>query len=336
VTYLTREVPGCGGQFKESPDDFEVEEIPAYGASGEGEHLLVWVEKRGLSTPELIKLLASAFGVKERDVGSAGLKDRHAVTRQLLSFPAKQAEPALASAVLPEQVKVLWAKRHGNKVKTGHLKGNRFTLVVRGVADADAANATLRRLAGAGLPNRFGLQRFGARGDNAARGKALLEGRGKAPRFERKLYLSAYQSLLFNRVVDQRLADGTWNTAQRGDVLKKHESGGEFVCADPVVDQPRCDAFEVSPTGPMFGPTMRQPDFQVLELENRILADEGIDLALFRNGGDETAGTRRLLRVPIHHLSWALAESLLTLRFTLPPGSYATELLRELLKPPSL
>ena len=336
LPYLTRALPGCGGVFKASPEDFEVEEIPAYEPAGavvgESEHLFVWIEKRGRSTQDVAKALARHCGLQERDVSWAGLKDRQAVTRQYLCAPAAKVEPKLESFAM-EGVTVLRSARHRNKLKTGHLKGNRFTLVLRELARPEVISETLALLQRLGVPNYFGEQRFGLGGDNAARGKAILEAGGRhRDRFERKLFLSAYQSDLFNRVLAARVEAETLATALTGDVLKKHETGGEFVCADAAVDQPRVAAFEVSPTGPLFGPKMRRPEGEVDAAESRVLEDEKIDRALFERGGDETQGARRLLRIPLVGAQVEVERTVARLRFELPAGSYATVVLRELMK----
>ncbi len=334
LPFLTAGIPGCGGVFRASVEDFVVEELPAYEPSGEAdsEHLFLWIEKRGLTTPDVARALAKHCGFREKDVSWAGLKDRQAVTRQYLCAPARFVEPKLTTFELPG-VTVLRATRHRNKLKSGHLHGNRFELKVRGVTNGDAARAALDVLVRAGVPNYFGAQRFGRQGDNAARGKAILLAGGRhKDRFERKLLLSAFQSELFNRVLAARLRDGTYARALPGDVLKKVPTGGEFVCAEPPVDQARVDAFEISPTGPMFGPRMRKPEGDVAALEAKVLIDEGIDAALFERGGDETQGTRRTLRVPVALEHFELQGDVLSLRFTLPSGAYATVLLRELLK----
>lgn len=330
---LTRDLPGCGGSFKATPEDFEVEEIPAYEPNGErdGEHLFLWIEKRGRSTQDVAKALARHCELQERDVSWAGLKDRQAVTRQYLCAPARFVEPKLSTFAL-EGVTVLKSARHRNKLKGGHLQGNRFTVMLRGVTAPEVAREALARLVKLGIPNYFGEQRFGVGGDNAERGKRILQAGGRhRDRFERKLFLSAYQSDLFNRVLARRLEADTFAKALLGDVLKKHETNGEFVCADPAVDQPRVESFEVSPTGPLFGPEMRRPEGEVDALEAQVLLDEGIERALFEKGGNETIGARRLLRVPLQLESVEGAEAL-RLKFTLPAGSYATVLLRELLK----
>ncbi len=332
LPYLTPDLPAAGGQLKSKPEDFVVEELPAYEPCGEGEHLFLWVEKRGWSTPQAAKQLARAIGVEEKDVSWAGLKDRDAVTRQYLCLPAKRAaDPATIS--LPAGLAVLKWARHRNKLKNGHLKGNRFELVLRSVLEPDVALEALARVARLGAPNYFGEQRFGVQRDNAARGKAILEAGGRhRDRFERKLLLSAFQSELFNRVLAQRLADGLFSTVLLGDVLKKLESGGEFVCQEPAVDQPRSDAFELGATGPLFGPAMRPAEGDVGLREGKVLADEGVEAALFERGGGETQGARRLLRMPVKDVSSERVGADVTVHFTLPSGSYATVVVRELTK----
>ncbi len=330
---LTEDVPGCGGAFKLVPEDFEVEELPAYQPSGEGEHLYLWVEKRGRDTREVVKALAAALGVDEGDVGVAGMKDRQAITRQLISLPAR-AEARLPEFSL-EGVSVLWSRRHGNKLRTGHLRGNRFRLRLRGVKDVGAARESFTRLASRGVPNYFGEQRFGREGDNADFGRLLVLGQ-RLPRrpdkFQRKLYLSAFQSRLFNRALVDRLRAGTFDTALLGDVLRKEDSGGLFVCEAPEVDVPRVAAFEVSPAGPLFGPKMTAAAHAVAEAEAKLLADEGVTLDDFRRGGDETQGGRRPYRVRLANASLEVEGEDVVLTFELPKGSYATEVLHELLK----
>ena len=331
IPLLTADLPGCGGSFKTVPEDFEVEEVPAYEPCGEGQHLFLWVEKRGHGTPEVAKQLARHFQVPEREVSYAGMKDRQAITRQLFCLPAKA--EGLAASFCDADVKLLWWKRHKNKLKSGHLRANRFGVRLRGVRDAAAAQAVLARLRAVGVPNAFGDQRFGAADDNADFGKRLLLGQKlpRAPdRFQRRLYLSAYQSLLFNRLLAARLADGTLARALEGDVLKKHETGGEFVCTEPAVDQPRVEAFEVSAAGPMFGPKMTAAAGPVALAEAALLKEENLTLETFERGRGETEGARRLYRVPLEGAEAIVDGADLKLSFTLPKGSYATVVLREL------
>ncbi len=325
-------------RIKEQPEDFVVEEIPIYEPSGEGEHLFVHVEKRGLTTHEMVKRIARAVGVDARNVGVAGLKDKVAVTTQWISLPAPLKDATIEQRMRElaiDGVRVLAAARHGNKLKTGHLRGNRFRIVVRGIA-ADALPgvvATLERIGREGAPNSFGAQRFGVRGDTAEKARAWLTGKERAPGDPRmrRFHFSALQSAIFNAVLDARVADGTWNVPQLGDVLKKEESGGLFVCTDVQADRERASRFEVCPTGPIMGvKTMRAQD-DVAALEERIAAPwlEGIDLERARSLGE---GTRRALRLRVNDLSVGEVfereqQKGCTVCFVLPKGSYATTVL---------
>ncbi|MFL5321972.1 MAG: tRNA pseudouridine(13) synthase TruD [Myxococcaceae bacterium] len=334
LPYLTSDLPGSGGVIRSTPEDFQVDELPAYLPSGEaGEHLFLHLRKKGLSTPELAKRIARALEIDDREVSWAGLKDRHAVTTQWLSVPAK-AEPKLAAFNDPD-VQLLEAKRHGNKLKNGHLKGNRFQLKIRNAANAEAARTIFERLVRIGVPNYFGEQRFGAAGDNAELGKLLILGQRlpkKPDRFSRKMFLSAFQSKLFNQALQLRLQAGTLATAVKGDVLRKTDTGGMFVCEDPAVDQPRVDRGEVSPAGPIFGPKMTKSAGEVAELEQRLLSEAGVTIEDFKRGKDETEGSRRVYRVLLAEPSIEIAGDVISLAFTLPKGSYATVVLRELMK----
>jgi tRNA pseudouridine13 synthase len=239
---------------------------------------------------------------------------------------------------------VLEARRHGHKLRTGHLAGNRFTITVRGVTDGVArARAVLDALAAHGLPNHFGAQRFGARGDNAARGRALLVAarpgeRARLGRGERRLLVSAYQAELFNRYLDRRIDDGLLATALLGDVLKKVDTGGLFtVDADALADaQARLAARLVVVTGPMFGHRMRAPPpgTPSAAREQAVLADEALTPDSFRALGALAEGTRRPLLAPVGDAAVAPADepNAIVLRFTLPPGAYATVLLAEVTK----
>lgn len=338
VPYLTADLPGSGGAIKVQPEDFVVDEVPSYLPSGSGEHLFLHVKKRGVATPDAARRIARALGVDGREVSWAGLKDKQAVTTQWFSVPAKLAEPKVSSFADPE-VQLLEAKRHGNKLKNGHLRANRFSLWIRGASHPEAARACFERLVKDGVPNAFGEQRFGGShegtGDNADKGKALLLGQRlpkKPDRFERKLYLSAFQSLLFNRALARRLQDGTLGRALLGDVLKKADTGGLFVCEDPGVDQPRVDNKEVSAAGPMFGPKMTKASHAVAEGEEALLREAGVTLTDFVRGGDETEGTRRPYRILLSEPSLEVQGADVHVSFVLPKGSYATVVLRELMK----
>ena len=337
LPFVTADLPGSGGRVKASPEDFRVDELPAYLPSGSGPHLYVKVEKRGRTTRDVVRELARLIGVPDRDVGSAGLKDSAAVTTQWLSFPlARDPDPA---ALAGEGWRVVEASRHGNKLRTGHLRGNRFAIAVRG-GDLACAAACAAALSARGLPNFFGAQRFGAAGDNAEVGRALLLGQREDPavrrasrdRFLRRLVLSAWQSRAFNTWLAERLADGLFATALAGEPLKKLATGGVFTCEDPAADQPRLEAFEVAPAGPMFGHKLRPAARgEALAREERVLAREGVALSDLARGGDETEGTRRPARLPLTIDLSPLDDGYLA-AFDLPRGSYATVVMAELTK----
>jgi tRNA pseudouridine13 synthase len=339
--FATPELPPLGGMFKQVPEDFEVEELPAYLPSGEGPHLYLQVEKRGCTTVEVARALAAACGVRERDVGYAGLKDRQAVTRQWFSLMTERDAPPQLVMEEGTQVKVLAVSRHGNKLRTGQLRGNRFVVRLRGATDASLASEALNLLFERGIPNWFGPQRFGRAGDNAELGRALLEGgdqpqlaRVRRDRFLRKLALSAFQSALFNEWLGERLTTGAFRRAEAGDLLQLGVDGRGpvFLCQDPEVDDVRVQRFEVSPTGPLFGSRMRWPEGEPLRRERELFERQGLSDAAMDRGGDEFAGARRACRV--RQENWAVEEvdDGLRLTFSLPRGAYATSLLRELLK----
>ena len=330
---LTAALPGTGGTLRVTPDDFEVEEIPAYAPSGQGEHLFLWIEKIGVDTPEAALRVASALGLHLSDVSWAGLKDRVARTRQWLSVPAR-AEATLGSLVPTPELRLLGHARHGNKLRVGHLRGNRFRIRIRDAERPGAAAPILARLVAEGLPNAFGEQRFG-RGDTALRGRALIRGERLPQRpsaFERKLYVSAYQAQLFNQMLEARLREGAIRRALAGDLMRKTDSGGLFVCREPDVDQPRVDRGEIIATGPIFGWKMQRPAGEVDAAEQAVLSAEGLTLDSFRRLGGVAEGTRRPYAVPVTDVHSSIEGSTVELSFTLPAGSYATVLLDEVVK----
>lgn len=176
--YLTHEVPGVGGQIKQRPEDFLVEEIPLYAPSGKGEHLYLFVEKQGLTTLQLRDAIAHHFKVDRRAIGHAGLKDKHAITRQVISVHIPGKAPEDFPSFQHDRVQVLWVDLHENKLQRGHLMGNRFSIKVRGVDPMKVRDAkrSLEMLARIGMPNRFGEQRFGYLMNNHLVGRAIIKG----------------------------------------------------------------------------------------------------------------------------------------------------------------
>jgi len=390
--YLSADLPGIGGSIKDDPEDFIVEEIPAYQPCGRGEHLYVQVEKRGLGTLAMIQQLARASGIRERNFGYAGLKDARAVCRQTISIHTAD-DSCLAALNNVDGVTVLGSARHGNKLRLGHLRGNRFIIRLRNV-DANAVarlKALAQLLQSRGVPNYFGSQRYGIMGNNHLIGAAMLQrdftraialfmgdarlinnerwrlavnafrdgdlngalaafpGRfrderrvihlllaGKSaeqaftalPRKLLKLYLSAWQSWLFDRQVAARIA--TLDTLLKGDIAMIHASGACFRVEDPAAEQPRADQLEISPTGLMAG---RKAMYADTAVERELIAAEHIDDAAFNSfSAIKLQASRRPLRVAVTQLDWRVDGANAILSFTLPAGSYATSVLREITK----
>jgi len=322
-----------GYTLRAAPEDFLVEELPLYEPAGEGGHTFVWIEKRLRTTEEAARTLARAAGVAPTEVGYAGRKDRVAVARQWLSVPGLAPEAALA---LEEPgLRVLSARRHPHKLRTGQLRGNRFRLVVRDVAPEAAARAGERAAAllREGMPNRFGPQRFGAEGANPERARALLAGGGAWPRDRRaaRFLLSSLQSAVFNEVLARRPLP--LGAVELGDVAMVCASGGCFLVEDLAAEQPRAERFEISATGPVFGTRMTAARGAPGEREQAACAAFGVDLARFRPPpGVRARGARRPLRVRPEGLRIETAGAgALALAFELPAGSYATVLVEELL-----
>jgi len=345
LPFFTADLPGTGGALRASDEDFRVAEIPAYEPTGEGDHVHVLIEKRGHTTPDAIRLLARAVGANPRDVGSAGLKDRHAITRQQLSFPPPCTPEALLGAEV-EGVQVLSAARHPHKLRTGHLRGNRFEIRVVDV-DVDAATAAKRgaaildRLARPpGSPSWFGEQRFGVRGDNPVVGRALVAGEpvpgGRPPKSRAKrLMISAYQSLLFNEALRRRISDELYDRVIAGDLLQRTDSGGVFDCTEPEVDQLRMERGEVVPTGPIYGHRMKTapPESPAAAREAALLAEQELSLDSFKRVGKLARGARRRFAIPLGETSVEDVDArTIAVSFTLPAGSYATAVMREIVK----
>ncbi len=320
-------LPGIGGHLDGHPEHFQVEEIPLYEPTGEGTHWFLRVRKRGIGTPEVRDLLARAAGVHRRDIGVAGRKDRNAVTTQTFSLPTEPVDPA------DDRVELLESVRHPHKLRTGHLLGNRFTIRLLEVhPDADKRLSALRATVERGIPNYFGEQRFGRDDRNLQQARALLDNprrRVRDPRF----LASALQSYVFNVWLAARVTDGLLHTPLLGDVLRKRETGGLFDCTDPKLDQPRADAGEIDPTGPLPGPKMRPTDHDAAKREDTAFADSGLDDDRRTALGRFAKGTRRVARLVPGELDLQLDGRDLVARFTLPKGAYATTLLAELAQP---
>ncbi len=404
--YLTEAAAGVGGRLRVRPEDFRVEEIPLARPSGDGEHLYLWVEKRGISTLEALRVLCRSLNLAEEAAGCAGLKDAGAVTRQWFSFPAKARDvrDAIRRAEEGGDVRVLEATRGRTRIRRGALLGNRFDILVRDVApDGERkARGILDCLAARGLPNAFGDQRFGVHGHTARIGLALARGdwagalsalvgvarfssappevdarlmeaarRHEAGEFararrlypaswvaerralsrleagasaqaavaaiplrERVLYGGALQAAVFNSCLARRLEARAHDRVWAGDALFHHETGRARRAGAPGKEARGLARFEVSPAGPLIGRNLLEARGEPENLERSVLESLGVDgrgvvEGLARLG---LHGSRRPYRVQMKEVSVRAENGGLRLGFTLPPGAYASEALRELTK----
>ncbi len=402
-TPLASAADGIGGRIKDRPEDFLVDELPDDDPSGDGEHLWMLVEKRDATTAEIAKALANHFRVAPNDVAFAGIKDKRAITRQIFSVHVPGRSASSFPTFTHDRAGIHWIEAHRSKIRRGQSAGNRFSIRVRGVSATDAVRArdTLELIARRGLPNRFGAQRFGARGRNHLVGRALwlghwdealdhLMGPGEntpaasqescdhfaagriaeaaralpralslertilralvktgkpakawkaiRPR-DRGFFITAFQSAIFNDVLERRVIENTYDTIIPGDLLLTPE-GRELVSvpADGEVHRALIEsvaAFERTPSGPMWGATMRRAGGAVDELEVEALANCGVTLEEIATPKDRaaemTSGTRRPLRVPVRNIDieGGLDEHGEYVRclFDLPPGAFATEVM---------
>ncbi len=325
----TAHLPGTGGYLAPEPADFRVDEIPAYAPSGEGTHFFVRIRKTGLTTAQAKGMLAQAAGVGLRSVGSAGRKDKWAVTTQWFSLPA---EP---KPVDDDRLEILEVARHGQKLRMGHLKGNRFTVVLRGVhPEAAARLPALQAAIERGVPNYYGEQRFGLQ--NVQRALDLLD--AGAPRHRRgnldpEFLASALQSAVFNHWLGWRITAGDLYRLVPGDVLQKRDSGGVFTSEDAAADGPRVESGEVVPTGPMIGPKCFAAADRAALREQSAIAAFGLTPERLAALARLAPGSRRPATLIPQDLQVSVAGDQLHAAFTLPKGAFATVVLAELAHP---
>jgi tRNA pseudouridine13 synthase len=324
------EPPPLSGRLRTTPEDFQVEEILGYAPEGSGEHALLWVEKRDANTDWVARELARFAGVPPLDVGYAGLKDRHAVTRQAFTVQLAGKPDPDWSAFPHDEVKVLAATRHTRKLKRGALRGNRFVLVLREVrGDRVRAEQALAAIAARGVPNYFGEQRFGREGGNVAQARAMFAGR-RVDRAKRSILLSAARSQIFNAVLAARVERGAWDTPLDGEIWSLAGSRSWFG-PEPFGDAlaERLARGDIHPSGPLWGQGESPAAGEAGALEREVAGactdlTEGLAAARMEQ-------ERRPLRLLPKDLSWRwLTDDALELSFELPAGAYATVVMREL------
>lgn len=323
--------PAATGRLRARPEDFRVVEQLGHAPDGDGEHLWLWIEKREQNTAAVATALARAAGVHPRQVSFAGLKDRNAVTRQYFSIHLPGLDDPPWRDWQIEGAEIIEASRSSRKIQRGRLSGNRFEIRVTELdADRDALSERLVQVREQGIPNGFGEQRFG--GNNISRAHDLFAGRlrRKPSKNKRGFYLSAARSLIFNRVLAERIRDGSWNRLVEGEVAVLDGSHSWFVADWQDEDQiERCGQLDIHPSGPLVGEGDSEVSGKLAELEERIFAEqrelvEG--LKKFR-----LKAQRRALRMKVSQLEWDWPDpQTLSLSFELGQGCYATSVLREL------
>lgn len=307
-----------------------VDEIPLVEPDGEGEHRLLHVEKRNSNTAWVAGQLARLAGVSRMDVSYAGLKDRHALTRQWFSVRlAGKPEPDWSALESPE-FQVLESVRHSRKLRVGALKGNRFRIRIRALeGDTKALQSTLENIRREGVPNYFGEQRFGTDDANLRSARALFNGELKrVKRDKRGFYLSAVRALLFNKVLAARVEAGNWNRPLKGERMMLAGTRSSFAAPSPDDEiMERLERMDIHLSGPLWGRGERMVSGEVAALESALLEPEQ-----FWCEGLERFGLqmeRRALRIAVSDLTWNQRDDLLELDFRLPKGCFATALLRE-------
>jgi tRNA pseudouridine13 synthase len=324
--------PLTAGLIRDRAEDFRVDEQLGFDLDGEGEHLWLHVQKTDNNTDWVARLLARMAGVQARDVGYAGLKDRYAITTQWFSVPDTHEKLEFKPGPVEEGIEILACRRHTRKLRRGALEENRFAIRVREVeGDMAALEQVMADIRKQGVPNYFGEQRFGRGGHNVSKARDMFNRKYRPRNKQQKgILLSAARSELFNRVLAERVDQGSWCQALEGDVFELQGSHSIFVPEE--IDQTmieRVQEGDIHPTGPMWGRGNLLTSDLVQEMEKAI-AEQEPELT----EGLEHAGLkqeRRALRFLVPDLSLAVEDDrTVVMQFSLPSGTYATSLLREL------
>lgn len=319
-----------GGELKRKNSDFIVEEKLPFQPSGEGEHIYLLVKKNGENTDFVARQLAGFAELRPRDVGFTGLKDRHAITKQWFSLWMPGKKDLDWTSFQKPNIEILEVVRHHKKLKRGVLIGNQFQITVRDfLGDWDRLQHLIDAVLDDGVPNYFGVQRFGSNGQNVEKALNFFKGK-KANRQQRSIYLSAARSFLFNQMLAARVQDSIWNKGVNGDVLMFDQSNSYFRAETlNANDHQRIQAKQLHPTGIMFGEGELETSQDAADYELKVLQDFPEIAEGLKNSGLKMQ--RRALRVSPNDLKWnKLDDSSFLVQFFLPAGAYATVLLREL------
>jgi tRNA pseudouridine13 synthase len=339
LPYITENLPGVGGKIKQKPENFIVNEIPLYFPEGKGKHVYVNITKKNKTTREVQLELANLFQLRPHNIGHAGLKDKKAVTTQTFSILVQNVKVPIGKiSDLIEQnydIKVNWTKLHTNKLRTGHLLGNKFRIRI---TDIDmpinlAFDLTLKitnKIHKTGLPNYYGEQRTGKGGENIISGCQILHGdKWIQNKWLRRYLISCYQSYLCNMYLKKRIKRNLFCKILVGDIAKKHNTGGIFLVDNQEKAQLRLLNKEISYTAPIYGYKMPETKWEAKKLEDEVFRENSITMEALRK--HHVAGTRRIGRMVPEILVEKINEDLL-LEFCLPKGSFATVVLREYMK----
>ena len=334
LPYATDGFPGIGGIIKAAPTHFVVEETLPYTACGEGEHVYVTFRRSGWNTADAARRMQKCLGLSHSDVGWGGRKDKTAVVVQTVSFRCgiSVALTDIKKALADLPFEILAMNRHRNKIKTGHVAANRFTIIVSqpGSDALPRAQAIAGRLEQTGVPNFYGPQRFGHHMQNIPRGFSLLTGK-KGSRKD-AFMISVVQSALFNIWLKERMADGHYRKLLAGDIVKKTDTGGMFVVEDPLAEAERFDDGRIVYTGPIFGFKMKAAQQAAGVRETALVERFGLPPVAFKPF--RAPGSRReAILYPAEMAITELNEGL-RFSFTLPSGAYVTTVLREFTKSP--
>lgn len=327
----TKNAADIQGDIRTNHADFQVDEIPDFTPTGEGEHVCLKIRKEGQNTEWVGKQLADIAGTARRDVSYAGLKDRHAITTQWFSVWLPGKEAPNWSEHLPESIQVAEEIRHNRKVRIGTLQGNRFKLIMRNCqGDKERLEQAIAAIKEQGVPNYFGPQRFGYQFHNIERAKLWFDGQIKPKaRHQKSMYLSASRSLIFNQALSQRVDELSWDQAVDGDVYQL--SGTKSCFHEPLDDTilQRMSERDLHSTGPMWGAGELMSQSTVREQELAVAGQfASLCQGLEKHGLKQERRALRLLVGELNH-QW-LDDDSLEVSFSLPPGSYATSVLQEL------
>lgn len=326
--------PTVSGRLKAEPEHFIVREDLGFAPGGEGEHIFLHIRKRGQNTQWIARDLAKLAGVAQRDVTWAGLKDRHAVTEQWFGVHLPGKEMPDFSPLESDDVQIMAIARHNKKLKTGALKGNWFELTLTELDGEGDLDARLQAIGKRGVPNYFGDQRFGHNGGNIEQARAMFGGKRIKDRNKRSMYLSAARSYLFNLAASQRLAEGRGEQLLNGDCVMLAGSQSFFTLNNdnPLNEdiQARFASGDIRLSAPLWGRGRLPAEDEAGTLEQTALeGQQALMAGLEANGLKQE---RRALLLKPEQLSWQRDGDRLTLSFWLPAGTYATSLVRELIK----